>query len=261
MSDKTGKGLAEYAKAQLGRPYWWGTYGQIATAELLAGKRRQYPDNYQSTAKPAFDTQFGQRVHDCVGLIKGYLWSDGPNDPPHYNRNQDVAVRGLYNVCDRKGDINTLPDIPGVCVFYSNLGHVGVYIGNNEVVEARGHAYGVVKSKAKGGSWAMWGMPRWIDYTADGNSDMPTPSPEPEPQAKGPTCEVQLPVLKMGSHGEAVRMLQTMLIAKGFSCGFCGADGDFGSGTKSAVLKFQRAHGLEADGVVGEKTWAAVISG
>ncbi len=38
---KTGKGLAEYAIAQLGRPYWWGTFGQTASADLLAAKREQ----------------------------------------------------------------------------------------------------------------------------------------------------------------------------------------------------------------------------
>lgn len=31
---KTAKGLVEYAKAQLGRPYWYGTFGQAASEEL-----------------------------------------------------------------------------------------------------------------------------------------------------------------------------------------------------------------------------------
>lgn len=28
---KTNAGLVAYAKAQLGRPYWWGTFGQTAS--------------------------------------------------------------------------------------------------------------------------------------------------------------------------------------------------------------------------------------
>ena len=28
---KTGQGLVEYALAQLGRPYWWGTFGQLVS--------------------------------------------------------------------------------------------------------------------------------------------------------------------------------------------------------------------------------------
>ena len=68
---KTNIGLVEYALAQLGKPYWWGTFGQTASAELLAQKRAQYPEYYTADD---FKSQFGQRVHDCVGLIKGYLW-------------------------------------------------------------------------------------------------------------------------------------------------------------------------------------------
>ena len=64
---KTGKGLAEYAIAQLGKPYWWGTFGQTANASLLAAKRAQYPSYYQAND---FQSQFGKKVHDCVGLVK-----------------------------------------------------------------------------------------------------------------------------------------------------------------------------------------------
>lgn len=93
---KTAKGLAEYCRRQLGRPYWWGTFGQTATSGLLAAKRQQYPGYYTASD---FEGQLGQRVHDCVGLIKGYLWSDSPDSSPHYNPSQDVAVSGLYARC------------------------------------------------------------------------------------------------------------------------------------------------------------------
>ena len=89
MSKKTGTGLAAYAKAQLGKPYWWGTFGQTATPQLLAQKRAQYPSYYQAVDFPA---QFGHRVHDCVGLIKGYLWSETPTSPPVYGLTPDVAA-------------------------------------------------------------------------------------------------------------------------------------------------------------------------
>jgi peptidoglycan hydrolase-like protein with peptidoglycan-binding domain len=36
-------------------------------------------------------------------------------------------------------------------------------------------------------------------------------------------------------------------------------DGNFGSGTETAVKTFQSGHGLTADGVVGSKTWPALI--
>lgn len=56
--------------------------------------------------------------------------------------------------------------------------------------------------------------------------------------------------------GEDVRAAQKALIAKGYSCGSSGADGQFGDGTKDAVLRFQKAHGLKADGIIGKDTCA-----
>ena len=158
---KTGQGLAEYALAQLGRPYWWGCFGQRADAALYARKKKQYPAYYTATD---FSGQYGQKVHDCVGLIKGYLWCESPDSLPRYNAAQDVAVEGLYKKCSRKGELSTLPETPGVCVFMANMGHVGVYIGNGVVVEAMGHAYGVVKTKLAGRGWACWGMRIYGQY-------------------------------------------------------------------------------------------------
>ena len=53
---------------------------------------------------------------------------------------------------------------------------------------------------------------------------------------------------------EHVRFIQKRLIAKGFSCGKCGADGSFGKDTQKAVKAFQKAKGLTVDGYVGAKT-------
>lgn len=61
------------------------------------------------------------------------------------------------------------------------------------------------------------------------------------------------PVLRRGSSGSAVRTLQQAINAWG------GArllvDGDFGAATEIAVRRFQTAHGLVVDGVVGNQTW------
>lgn len=59
-------------------------------------------------------------------------------------------------------------------------------------------------------------------------------------------------MLAMGTRGSDVTRLQKQLKAAGFSPG--GVDGVFGSKTKAAVLKYQRAKHLSADGVVGPNT-------
>ena len=70
---------------------------------------------------------------------------------------------------------------------------------------------------------------------------------------------VNYPTIKLGSKGSDVKKAQQLLIAKGYSCGAAGADGDFGAGTYNAVKKFQADNGLEADGIVGANTWAALL--
>jgi peptidoglycan hydrolase-like protein with peptidoglycan-binding domain len=63
-------------------------------------------------------------------------------------------------------------------------------------------------------------------------------------------------VLRAGSRGSDVVALQQRLVALGYYAG--AADGDFGSATTAAVITFQKAKGLPADGVVGPKTWDAL---
>jgi hypothetical protein len=55
-----------------------------------------------------------------------------------------------------------------------------------------------------------------------------------------------------------VSPLQRKLIEHSYNLGKYGADGDFGSGTRTAVKKFQRDHGLKADGVFGTKSYAVL---
>jgi hypothetical protein len=72
----------------------------------------------------------------------------------------------------------------------------------------------------------------------------PDPGPDPTPDIK------PRPVIALGDYGNNVREVQARVGAT--------VDGDFGKGTESAVVGFQRVHGLGADGVVGSETWAAL---
>ena len=65
------------------------------------------------------------------------------------------------------------------------------------------------------------------------------------------------PMVSYGSRGDAVRKLQELLNALGYDCG--SVDGIFGSKTKAAVLAFQKANGLGADGIVGPLTWGKLV--
>lgn len=57
--------------------------------------------------------------------------------------------------------------------------------------------------------------------------------------------------LMKGDSGEAIKTMQTMLIACGYDCGKYGADGEFGDATEAALIKFQKAAKIDADGLYG----------
>jgi uncharacterized protein (TIGR02594 family) len=76
------------------------------------------------------------------------------------------------------------------------------------------------------------------------------PSTAPVPEPGVPSAE-GMPVLRKGDTGKDVVLMQTLLPKW--------IDGDFGSTTEALVKEFQRSEGLEADGIVGERTWAALL--
>jgi len=67
---------------------------------------------------------------------------------------------------------------------------------------------------------------------------------------------VNMPILMNGSSGNAVKIVQNVLKLNGYYMGF--VDGFFGPMTKVAVIQFQTAKGLPADGIVGPRTWHAL---
>lgn len=81
-------------------------------------------------------------------------------------------------------------------------------------------------------------------------------------QAARPHAEVaygqgiEAAALKQGSRGEDVKTVQQKLKRWGYYSG--NVDGIYGSATKKAVEYFQRKNGLTVDGIVGQKTYAAL---
>lgn len=183
--NKTNTGLVAYAQAQLGKPYWYGTFGNTASQSLLTAKAKQYPAHYGDARMSKYKSEIGQRVHDCVGLIKGYLWSESATATPKYNSSQDVSANGMLGKCKEWGYIDEMPEIPGLIVWSS--GHVGVYIGNGDVIEARGFNYGVVKTRLDQRGWKKWGKCPWITYseTAESTSSVATTKVSYYPQYTG----------------------------------------------------------------------------
>lgn len=150
---------------------------------------------------------------------------------------------------------------PGTAVFLtkgSDRHHVGLYVGDGKVIEAKGTAYGVVESKIT--RWNEWAELTGTSYAADAPdspADTPAaPSTTENPADAGDGASPLL-VLRNGSRGTQVKVLQYLLIDAGFDCGK--VDGIVGRNTIAAVKAFQTAHSLTADGIVGAKTWAKLL--
>lgn len=67
------------------------------------------------------------------------------------------------------------------------------------------------------------------------------------------------PQLAKGDKGDKVRVLQELLLGRGYDLGTYGADGDFGATTYRQVAEFQVRNHLSADGIVGENTWRKLL--
>lgn len=91
----------------------------------------------------------------------------------------------------------------------------------------------------------------------------PTPSPTPPPTPTPTPSPIPMPEvtasLKKGSKGVEVVNLQARLIELNYMSPGSN-DGDFGSGTEAAVIAFQEANGLKADGIAGRETLTRLFS-
>ena len=136
----------------------------MLTESLLQSKIQQYPSGVGDKEEIIRTKWLGRRTADCVGLIKSYGWLDASSMCIRYGSNgmPDIGADAMYYNAQIKGSIDTIPEVPGLAVWHS--GHIGIYIGNGEVIEAMGTAYGVVKTKLTERNWTAWLQIPYIAY-------------------------------------------------------------------------------------------------
>lgn len=231
--------------------YIWGTAGEMWTA----AKQRELEkttDEDRRSGREYGSKWIGHTVTDCSGLftwafreLGGYMYHGSDTMYNRYCVAHGTLSKG------KRTDGQTLK--PGTAVFCYNAAkkrrsHVGLYIGDGHVIEASGTINGVIMTKITNSKWVEWGELKGVMFDASGGDSVPNNQYD------------SLPTLRKGSRGEAVQLLQTKLMASGYSVGDSGADGIFGKATQSAVVKFQMDNCLAMDGIVGPRTWEALYA-
>ena len=225
--------------------YIWGAAGEKWTQEKQNNATREMIIKYGQK-------WVGKRVADCSGLFSwafkelgGYMYHGSNTMWSKYCTSKGKLTNG------KRSDGKTLK--PGSAVFKcrnnNDYYHVGLYIGDDLVIEAQGTSTGVVQSKLK--TWTHWGELKGVSY----NDVEDTIETKPE-VTYNELGQRTLKYTTPNMQGEDVKKLQIKLNDLGYSCG--DADGYFGKKTNNALMIFQRDRGLVVDGVCGSKTVTAL---
>lgn len=174
MNHFTNYGLVQYCldRLEYSNCYMKDTYGQHITSILVEVKSLKNKDGWYTTErvnklKTLADKNI--RAWDDIGLIKSYRFNDYRQTSTRgFNNKYDMSVMEIFNIATEKGIISTMPEVPGLAVCTDN--HIGVYIGNNEVIEAAddiensNKVGGIYKRKLSDRNWTHWLRIPFINY-------------------------------------------------------------------------------------------------
>lgn len=142
--------------------YIWGKWGQIWTQADQANASREMTVKYGSK-------WIGHHVADCSGLFRWAFDQYGVGIAHGSNSIYDryCSAKGKMKAGKRTDGKEMLP---GTAVFTGtdgDHGHIGLYIGGGEVIEAAGTQQGVIKSKVTNSKWTYWGELKAVDYAKE----------------------------------------------------------------------------------------------
>ena len=182
----------------------------------------------------------GVQQFDCRGFTWWLLHHEGIEI-------SKVGATTQYNTASDWVERGYTKDMPNlVCPVFkyrasdNKMSHTGMHIGDGVIIHCTSNG-GVKYGDLSDTTWTHYAIPKGL-YT-----------PEEIDRTRGREI---VRTLKVGCSGDDVRQLQETLNKLGFKCG--NPDGIFGAKTEIAVMAFQTAYGLKADGIVGEQTRAAM---
>lgn len=185
----------------------------------------------------------------CLYQATGVLFGTEPDDDPI----RADAFTGYWSQQSRAANarvpVEEAAAIVGAFVLRApasgKVGHIVISDGAGGTIEAHSAARGVVTDTLDGRRWDTGVLPPGVTYFRG-----------PDPVIVAPPPAGILRVTDPLTKGKAIEKVQRALVKAGFFPGK--VDGIYGPQTASAVVAFQAANGLVADGEVGPATRAAL---
>ena len=159
--------LVRFCIGKVGVLYIMGANGKIFTKSMYNNLVKWNPNKWFTMARrPRVKPLIGHQTTDCHGLIEWFVREQS-------REKYDTTANDAFLAATEKGEMETMPELPGICVRYP--GHVGIYISGGYMVEARGFDYGVCLTSLKSCPWTHWYKHPRIKYDS---KVMLTPSPQ-----------------------------------------------------------------------------------
>lgn len=248
----------------------------VSRLKVLADRKTFYKNVYPYNL--LYIHSDGRTSGDCLNTIKALLNGYDVNKKTvgYYQRDLsntgDVSEPVLLSMCTEIS--SEFDNVPKASLLYMR-GHVGSFVS---LTKRNGKEYNVIectksfgggivyswvdadgtrrshKGGVKNGKWVQHGlMTKFISYNATEGSNS---------QGNNKIDYSAYPTIRKGAKGEYVRIMQRLLLAKGYDCK--GIDGIWGNNTNLAIKKFQSENTdingkkLVVDCICGQKTWGSL---
>lgn len=221
---------------------------QIGTAEEPKGSNRiKYNTAYYGVEVS------GSAYPWCMAFV-WWCFREADLSSLFYDGKKTASCTTLMKWAKAAGRFVTGDYRPGDVVLYqidddAYADHTGILErveGSGRLVVIEGNTSDEVRRVTRDPS-LLWGAyrPAWQEEGGSGD----------EEDGEG----LRLPELAYGASGGSVKAMQILLLGYGYKLPQYGADGDFGSETRTALRNYQLHNGLDTDGVCGVNTWRKLL--
>lgn len=254
-----------------------GFIGSPISESMILQKSKQLPSWYTDSRIAMLKGLIGKGYFgfDCVCLVKSILWGwNGDASKPYggavYESGgvPDITLEAMIEECS---DVST--DFTNISAgeFLQMPGHCGIYVGKGLAVECTTKWEGKVQITAVSNigtqagynarAWTRHGKLPYVEYisaeTVPGAADKGGSSGGTD--GSGAEVTVTLNTLRKGQDRGSAQIGTAQRILKELGYYKMEVDNSFGPGMYEAVKSFQKAKGLDSDGIVGRNTWNALL--